>query len=281
MPPLRLASLVLATALFPSIFAAEPGDVVRQALQDFLDQPNYTWGVPGTRGLPEADGEELELAVDGQHEKGGYTKVNFRGGPHIPRDEWPAAKPQPGFMDREEIMSPRWVFWTANGWQTLQQLPLSGPPPPRPTGSRGGTVLLSKSQRLGFRSFGIRRPDHDIAIVLPHLDEIEELRPGVFRATLDPDGAAKLMTPPRPPLFGILMPTVANARVRATFFVRGGQLARYELECDGTLTFAGWRKSGSYTVIRDLLNLGTTVIDVPPEVRRKFGETVRDEPDGP
>jgi hypothetical protein len=33
--------------------------------------------------------------------------------------------------------------------------------------------------------------------------------------------------------------------------------------------------------IRELRDIGTTVIDVPPEVRRKFGETVRDEPDSP
>jgi hypothetical protein len=138
---------------------------------------------------------------------------------------------------------------------------------------------LSKSTgvSLGFRAFGFRRPDHDLAVILPHLEEIEELRAGVFRGTLDSEGATKLMAPPRPSMFVMLMPAVVDARVRVTLFVRGGQLARYRV--------VGERSSPGGTIpvdyIRELRDIGTTVIDVPPEVRRKFGETVRDEPDSP
>jgi hypothetical protein len=82
-------------------------------------------------------------------------------------------------------------------------------------------------------------------------------------------------------MYVMLMPAVVDARVRVTLFVRGGQLARYELECDGMWSLQGHRTPRSYSVIRDLRDLGTTVIDVPPEVRRKFGETVPDAPDGP
>ncbi|HVS51655.1 MAG TPA: hypothetical protein VHD62_04810 [Opitutaceae bacterium] len=284
MPRSPLTLCWFAGALCAPAFGADAETSVRHALQDFLEQPNYTWSVGNTRGVPEAGGDDAERAVGGQHEKGGYTKVNFVRGPHIPRDEWPVAKPWPGIMDREDYWSSRWIFWTPDGWQTLRQLPVPLPPnasPARSSGSGLGIRLKPISVNLGSQ-FGFSRPDREVAIMLPHLEEIEELRPGVYRATLDHDGTTGLIAFPSPGGPFLPMPTVENASATATFVVRDGQLARYEIACDGTWSFVGRKWSRSFTLIRDLNDLGTTVIEIPAEVRRKFGDEVKaDAPETP
>ncbi|MEO5959351.1 MAG: hypothetical protein ABIZ49_05535 [Opitutaceae bacterium] len=262
--------------------SSDPADIVRAALKDFLDQPNYTWVVSNSRGMPEANGDDTEQATDGQHEKGGYTKVNFRSFMHIPIDERPVRKPWPGFMDREDFYSDRWVFWTPEGWKLLRDIPIPpgmGPPaaPTRSTRTPLISIPILKVPILKvgvmIRWVGFRRPDHEIAIALSYLGEVTEVRPGVFEAEIDPQGAAQLVFPPPPSrLLNILPIGVENARARITVVVRNGTLVRYELAFVGTLSVMGRRRTTTVVLIRELRDLGTTVVEVPAEVRRMFGD---------
>ncbi|HEX2853387.1 MAG TPA: hypothetical protein VHO24_09120 [Opitutaceae bacterium] len=267
-------------ALSPRGWAAQdPAETVRAVLQDFLDQPSYTWVVSNTRGIPEANGEDTELATEGQHEKGGYTKINLRRGPHIPAHEMPVAKPWPGFMDRETAVSDRWVFWTPDGWQSLRQLPLppgSGPSSiarPAPRGREIKIVGLSTGGGVSRREIGIRRPDHEIALVLAHLDAVTLLRPGLFEVSLTPAGATQLVSPPmKASVLGALGPTVQNASVQVTIRAKDGQLVSYEIAGEGIMVILGRREPRSFVLIRNLRELGTTEIKVPDEVRQMMGE---------
>lgn len=274
---MRFAAFGCATAIASRLFAAaDPGDVVRAALQGFLDQPNYTWVVSETRGLPEEQGGD-SMSAGGQHEKGGYTRVNFRSGPHIPRDEWPVSKPWPGYNDREDYMSDRWVYWTPDGWKTLQQLPVPdhGMPTARSGGSGTRTPLVTipiASKRIVFnRRVGIRRPDHEIAIMLPNLDAVTQVNPGVFEASITPAGANAYFAVPGIGLLPISI-TTENATMQATFWIRNGTLQGYEFTVSGTRNVMGRRMPVSGVMKRELRDFGTTVISVPDEVRKMFGE---------
>jgi hypothetical protein len=270
--------------------SAEPAELVRAALQDFLDQPSYTWGVANTRGMPEENGEDIELAMDGQHEKGGYTFINFRRGPHIPPDAMPVRKGWPGFMDREGAASSRWVFWTPEGWQSLRELPLApghGPRPrPRSSSSGPGKSITLSSPSIGLsvssRELVVRRPDHEIAIVLANLDEVSLERPDHFTATLTSAGATQLLSRPGRAMVLSSAVIVRNATARVSLRVRDGQLVSYELACDGIMAVLGRRVPRSFVLIRNLRDLGTTEIKVPPEVRLMLGDkTSGTETDGP
>jgi hypothetical protein len=292
-------ALYFAAGVFAaSAWAAEPVEIVRAALQDFLDQPNYTWGVAATRGVPETNGEETDLLVDGQHEKGGYTKITFREGAYIPNG---VSKPWHGFMDREDDMSARWIFSTPEGWRWLGQLP--PPPTPSPSsppsssrsspiklggklpgisipgasGSVGGTRTGSSTRITFGRKMGFRRPDHEIAIVLAGLDEVSQVSPGVFDAALTSKAAAELLFM-GPSFLGVRLVSVDQATARVTVHVRKGQLVRYVVDGAGFISFGGSRRSVTKVLTRDVLNLGTTVIEVPAEVRTMMGEELAGTP---
>ena len=256
-----------------SLATEDPSAVVRAALQDFLDQPNYTWGVGNTRGIPEENGDSEEPAVDGQHEKGGYTKVNFRRGPHIPAGQQPSTKPW-GYNDRDDYFSARWVFWTAEGWKLIGELPLPDlGPRPAPT-SPNSRVIFSKKVSFGTRWFGFRRPDQEIALVLQDLSLATADGAGRYTVELTPEGAARFLALPRPPsLLGNLTPIpirTENTSGTISLRIRNGTLVSYELTLDGTRVVMGRSFSLRSTLIRELSDFGTTVIEVPEEVRQKF-----------
>jgi hypothetical protein len=243
----RAASVLFAvtTLLVRSHAFAGPAEDLKAVLRDFLDQPNYTWieSESTSRGMPEIPSGEKAEAVDGMHEKGGYTMMNHRRLPGTP----PNGQRWKAFTDREDKLSLRWVFQTPGGWKWLRELvnPITGS--------------------------GISRPDLEIAALAKGLESVTEAPAGVFHASISPAASDECLDR------GIRPRVRENARLEATFWVRSGQLARYRLV--GEYVLAGRTIPVDY--IRELRDIGTTVIDVPPEVRRKFGETVRDEPDSP
>jgi len=268
-PAFVLAAACLAAR---SLAAEDPTAVVKAALQDFLDQPNYTWGVGNTRGIPEENGDNEEPAADGQHEKGGYTKVNFRRGPHIPIGLRPSTKPW-GYNDREDYWSSRWVFWTPEGWKLISELPRPAGlgPPSGPTGPNT-KIIFSKRISLGS-SFAFHRPDQEIALVLQDFTEATADGAGRYTVELTREGAARFFSLPRlPALLGSLISIrTENTSGSLSLRIRNGTLVSYELTLDGTRIFMDRSFSLRSTLIRELSGFGTTVIEVPEEVRRKLG----------
>jgi hypothetical protein len=174
--------------------------------------------------------------------------------PHIPKQEIPVSKPWPGFTDRDELASARWVFWTPAGWSLLRDTPL--------TAGRRAPALPINGR------FIFVRPDDEIAIVLRGLGEVSEAGPGTYSASLAAE-TARLVSPPA--LLSPAMYRVKDATVRATFTVRDGQLAHYEIEIDVTFNERPLHR----VLIRYLRDLGTTTIDVPAEVRGKLQQAGR------
>jgi hypothetical protein len=264
----------LCASLCPILTRAAPADDLKKALQDFLDQPNYTWGTSNSRGMPEDNNGNSNEPDEGQHEKGGFTKAWFPRGPHIPRDAWPAVPPRLGFTDDEGFWSQRWLFETPDGWKLLSQLPVPGLARPA-TGIRGpsrtstGGISLGSASVGGLlvvRWFGFLRPDHEIAIIIQHLDQAEELSIGKYRLELPPAGAVALVNP-RKPWSSSRMPYAVDPKVVAEFTVRDGVLVNYEFSVEAVSIV---HTPISYKKTRTLLHLGTTQIDVPDEVRRRF-----------
>lgn len=271
MPP-RLPPLALVLALLGApVAVADPAAEVQTALKAFLNEYSYTWGPPGaSRGLAEESEDYDTHALMGQHEKGGFTKIYFFAGPHIPSDAPRPTRARVGFTDTEPWISNRWVFETDEGWKTLQQLPAPSLP------MRGGPVtrgIFSRSVSVGtsLRSFGTRRPDHEIAALIDGLEGVESLGAGLYCAELTPETVTELVAIPLPPV-PVLMPTpsIKNATGSVRFWLRDGALVRYELTVSATRVNRGPSAPFNFKVDRELTNVGSTVVDVPPEVKEKF-----------
>jgi len=267
----RFACTFVAAALLSTPAFADPTDDVRAILQDFLDQPNYTWEVSSTRGKPEVANPGGEQETKGQHEMGGYTKMFFVSGPHILPRGTISRRSWEGFNDEQDFLSSRWVFATPDGWKLLSELPVPMPPgaPSRSTAPKHGVTIPILSGGVGFsmRWIGVWRPDQEIAIVIENLTDVEKTGPDAYRAELTPAGASKLVNPPRKAL-SLLSPSAGNASATIKLWSRRGALVRYELSVEATMM----GNPISYSRTRDLTNFGITVIEVPDEVQHKLGK---------
>jgi hypothetical protein len=234
----RAASVLFAvtTLLVRSHAFAGPAEDLKAVLRDFLDQPNYTWieSEVTSRGMPETPTGGRDEAVRGMHEKSGYTMINH---PHVPGIDRAITNGQrwKGFTDREEPLSSRWVFQTPGGWKWIREL------------LNPGTF------------YGVPRPDLEIAALVKGLESVEEAPAGVFHATISPAASREFVNS------GARL-RVGDARLEATFWVQSGQLARYRV--------VGERSSPGGTLpvdyIRELRDVGTTVVPVPDDVRQMF-----------
>jgi hypothetical protein len=99
----------------------------------------------------------------------------------------------------------------------------------------------------------------EIAALIKGLESVEEAPVGVFHATISPAASREFVNS------GARL-RVGDARVEATFWVRSGQLARYRLV--GEYVVAGRTIPVDY--IRELRDVGTTVVPVPDDVRQMF-----------
>lgn len=272
--PMKIAFLARGCALAllaaPLLFSA-PIDDVKAILQDFLDQPNYTWGADWSRGMPEQGGGTMGQEIAGQHEKGGYTKMEFVVGPHIPSGTYPG-KTWTGIVDKSDYWSGRWVFETPHGWKKLTSLPLpvgaSGPP----SRTRPGSIGIQKTitaPLFSVRAFGAWRPDQEVSILLESLAGVERKTDGSYEIVLTPEGAIKLgWVPKMPPV--PLFSRLENASGGVKLQAREGSLVRYELDVEGTLTMPVMGTSRAFTTrrVRELKDLGTTVIEIPAEAEK-------------
>lgn len=257
----RLACLL--GLLSASTLLAAPIDEARIILADFLAQPSYTWATATpTRGIPET-GDEVEEVALGEHERSGYSKIRFHRAPHLAPSLAPAGQAWIGFTDEQGFWGSRWVFDTPEGWKTLGELPRPATGPARP--SRGG---LSVRVGAAWRTIGVSRPDHEIALVLEHLEHVEVVSPGIYRATIAPAGVAALVAPARPRSPLRLAESVRGARGSIEFRASRGVLADYRLELQADVTTMGQTRHVKRIQPRILKNVGTTQVDVPPDVEK-------------
>lgn len=258
-----LACLAGCLGVTSAMFPATPEDDVKAVLQDFLDQPNYSWGATKSRGLPENTGEQIGEEISGQHEKGGLTLIALVKGPHIPRDV-PPKKAWLGITPDDAFWSSRWVFETPEGWKRLSTLPL---PPPN-TGRRPGGVGIGVGASVSFRYFGAWRPDQEVSVILESIANVEA-SPSGFEIELTTEGARKLATVPSMPAFAALFaPAWENLHGVVKVVLRGKTLAGYEIFIEGTrIPPIGPRGPVTIDRVRELKDVGTTVIEVPEEAQ--------------
>lgn len=253
------------------VVTAAPIDDAKAALADFLEQPSYTWVNTGlTRGMPES-GSDTELAAQGQHERFGDTKIHFTRGPHIPRDQWSLGRVWLGFTDEQNYWGQRWAYETPEGWKALRALPSPNGSPISPAPpSRPGAINIPLGRiGTGFtvRYTGVRRPDHEIAIVLKHLDRAEALGSGHYRAELSPECVEELIVPPPPPHPIPFRMSARNGQGTIEFWAPKGILTRYTISMEATVS-PGQGQPRRFALHRELKDVGTTKIDIPPEAER-------------
>ncbi|MEO6568834.1 MAG: hypothetical protein ABIO94_08730 [Opitutaceae bacterium] len=252
--------------------ATDPADELRPILRDFLQEANYSWVTPSSRGMPEEPGTMLGEDAEGQHERNGYTRIAFKSGPHF-QDGWSPGRPRLGFTDESTFWSSHWVYEMRDGWARLSDLKLPTSLPSRSAPARPGSVKLGGG-RIGItktlRWAGAWRPDLEIAIIVENLAGVEKVRKDVFEVELTPNGAGMLALYPYSPL--PLMPVhTENATGSVTIQVRQGAIAAYDLNLEAVVVMLQSRIKRVISRRRILSDIGTTIIEIPAEVEKALG----------
>jgi hypothetical protein len=256
--------------------ASAPVDELTPILRDFLQQPNYRWVTPSSRGMPEEAGSMVGEDVEGQHEKNGYSKIAFKSGPHF-LDGWYPAKARLGITDQSTFWSSHWVYEMPDGWARLIDLKFPRPAVPShaPTPRPGSVRIAGTSTGIGtsgtlYRVAAAWRPDLEVEIMVENLAGVEKIRNGTFEIELAPKGAGLLALVPAVPM--PLWPFHAeNARGSVTVQIREGALAAYELKVEADVVGMGNRNHRVVSRTRHLSDLGTTLIEIPAEVEKALG----------
>jgi len=68
-------------------------------------------------------------------------------------------------------------------------------------------------------------------------------------------------------------PPAKNAKGSVKFWLKDGQLAKYEYKVSGTVTFNGEDRDVERTTTVEIKDVGTTKIEVPAEAKKKLGAT--------
>lgn len=256
-------------ALLGVSLRADPADEVTAAVQHFLAQPNYSWVVTHPRGIPENGGVLASEETEGQHEKDGYTKIHFLAGPHISRRE-PATRTWPAITDDPAYVSVWWVFETPDGWKAFVELVDSlgsFPPSPRVRKRPPPSPLHINI------AFGAWRPDLELEIIIAQMHAVTKPADDRYEVTLTKEGAVKLFYPnldhriqaasmPRRDLRGI----AANVRI----WTRRNTVIRYDLTFDVNLPARDGTQLHRLFRAREIKDVGSTVIEVPEEAKRKL-----------
>jgi len=237
---LVLSAAVLIGAPLAQAGPAAGGDDLRAAVRKLSESGSYAWSVT-TSNTGEAAERYSVGPLEGKTEKGGLTWIRTR--------ETPPAE----IVQKGQKMAVR----LDEGWALEQEL-ASGPRL-RPHAN------LSILRSLKSHS----RPAAQAGSLLKHARDLKEEQPGYFTSPIDEAGVKELLHQS--------LRTTHNPEIQAqegtiAFWIQGGVLTRYEITLRGTVTYPApaastWTADLRTTV--EISGVGTTVIDVPDEARKK------------
>jgi hypothetical protein len=224
-----------------SLFAADasPKDEVKAAAKALGNQTNYSW--KATVESPNGGGR-FNGPTEGKTENGGYTWLSLS-----MRDNTVEAVLKGG----------KGAAKTEDGWQSLAELS-------QDNGDGGFNPNMFLARRL--QSFKAPAAEaSDLA------DKAKELKKDgdAWAGDLTVDGAKSLLTMGRPTT-GDNALTVADPKGSVKFWVKDGQLAKYEFHVQGTVSFNGNDRDIDRTTTVQIKDVGTTKIQVSDEAKKKL-----------
>lgn len=228
-------AVITATAL---VSVAAPKDEVTDAAKKLGDAKNYSWKSTTERAGGGGGGNFRIGPVEGKTEKDGVT--------HLTRS----------FNDNtiETVMKgEKGAVKTQDGWRSFEEL--------RQAGGQGG-------RGRGFFGRNTRAPAQEAQDLLAKSKEIKKTG-DAYEAELTEDGVKELMTF-RGGRGGEAPPPPTNTKGTAKFWVKEGQLAKYEYNVKGTMSFQGQERDIDRTTTVEIKDVGSTKVEVPEEAKAKI-----------
>jgi hypothetical protein len=229
-----------------SLIAADstPKDDVLAAAKALGNQANYSWkstianaGGGGGGGRGAGPGE-------GKTQKDGYTWLSMtRGGnttEAVLKGDKGAAKTQD------------------SGWQTLVEL----------TKGDAGGGGFNPNTFLALTLQNFKTPAAQAADLAEKAKEIKK-GDDAYSSDLTDDAAKALLTLGRPAT-GDNAVTVANPKGSVKFWIKDGQLTKYETHLQGTVSFNGNDRDVDRTTTVEIKDIGTTKVEVPADAEKKL-----------
>jgi hypothetical protein len=236
-------NIIISTLLFTAgMLAAAESDDIKAAAKKLGEQKSYSWKT--TVVVPE--GSQFRPGpTEGKTEKDGFTFLSMSFGDNtaeaVVKGEKGAAK-----MEGE--------------WRSLADMA-------QDTGQPAGFM----ARRLqNYRTPAVEA--EEIAAKTKDLKKDGE----AYSADLTEEGAKDLLRfrgGRRGGGGGGGGPEPKNAKGSAKFWVKDGQLAKYEYKVSGTINFGGEDRDIERTTTVEIKDVGTTKIEVPEEAKKKMGSS--------
>jgi hypothetical protein len=224
-----------------SLFAADasPKDEVKAAAKALGNQTNYSW-----KAMVESPngGGRFNGPTEGKTENGGYTWLSL-----TMHDNTVEAVLKGG----------KGAAKTEDGWQSLVEL-----------SQDNGDGGFNPNQFLARRLQSFKVPAAEAADLA---DKAKELKKDgdASAGDLTVDGAKSLLTMGRPTT-GDDAPTVTDPKGSVKFWVKDGQLTKYQFHVQGNVSFNGNDRDVDRTTTVQIKDVGTTKIQVSDDAKKKL-----------
>lgn len=234
-------NMIISTLLLTAgVLAAAESDDVKAAAKKLGEQKSYSWKT--TVVVPE--GSQFRPGpTEGKTEKDGYTSLSISFGDNtteaVIKGDKGAAK-----MEGE--------------WRSLADMAQDSGQP--------GAFMARRLQNY-------RTPAMEAEEIAGKTKDLKK-DGDAYSADLSEEGAKDLLRfrgGRRGGAGGGGGPEPKNAKGSAKFWVKDGQLAKYEYKVSGTITFNGEDRDIERTTTVEIKDVGTTKIEVPEDAKKKMG----------
>ncbi len=218
------------------LLAAESDDV-KAAAKKLADQSNYSWRT--TVVVPE--GSRFKPGpTEGKTEKGGFTFLSMTMNDNMIEA---VLKGDKGAAKMEE------------GWQSLTEMAADSQPGP-------GTFMARRLSN--YKTPAVEA--EDLAGKTKELKKDGD----AYSADLTEEGAKGLLSFGGRRGGGQTPPEAKNAKGSVKFWLKDGQLAKYEYKVSGTITFNGEDRDVERTTTVEIKDPGKTKVEVPEAAKKKL-----------
>ncbi|HXE54884.1 MAG TPA: hypothetical protein VN541_17820 [Tepidisphaeraceae bacterium] len=233
-----LKTLVFAmTAAAASVALAGPKEDVTDAAKKLSDASSYAWKSTSMN----ADGG-TGAVVEGKTEKGGYTLLHITFGDNT--------------IDMA-IKGGKGAIKTDDGWKSLDEA------------AKGDDDQANRAKFMNRMAQSFKCPGEQAQEIASQTKELKESE-GAVSGDLTEQGAKDLLLFYRPRTGESGGPEASNAKGSAKFWVKDGQLAKYETHVSGTVTFNGNDRDTDRTTTVEVSDVGSAKVEVPEDVKKKL-----------
>jgi hypothetical protein len=255
------SSFLYALALMAAPLAiAEPADDVKAAAKKLADAENYSWSTK--TAVPDTGGRFQPPSVEGKANKAGLahivTTMGDRTTESVVKGGKSATKSDAGWQTPEEARAAREAARGADG-----------------QGGQGGQGRGQGGRRGGF--FG-----RSLENFKAPAQQVEALVGQTTGLKVEGDAITGALTEEavRTQLMGSFgggrrgnggeAPAPTNTSGSVKFWVKDGNLAKFEVHVQGTFSFNGNDRTIDRTTTTEIKDIGTTKLDVPEEATKKL-----------